>query len=92
MVHYFRHHCFIEEGFIAENAHLLTHLPIWFIHGRADLICRYSAVQQLAEQLNAQLLILDGIGHSSDNQVYLAAMRRAADLMYIKLSRDQCKA
>ena len=91
MVHYFRNLCFIEEGYIAENAHVLTHLPIWFVHGRADLICRYSAVQQLAEQLNAQLLILDGIGHSSDNQVYLAAMRRAADLMYIKLSRDQCK-
>jgi len=92
MVHYFRHHCFIEEKFIAENCKELAHLPIWFIHGRADLVCRYSAVQQLAEQLNAQLLILDGVGHSSDNQVYLAAMRRAADLMYIKLSRDQCKA
>ncbi len=91
MVYYFRHHCFIEEKFIAKNAIALAHLPIWFVHGRADLVCRYSAVQQLAAQLNAQLSILDGIGHSSDNQVYLAAMRRATDLMYIKLSRDQCR-
>lgn len=92
MIHYFRHRCFIEDHYITKHSDILAHIPTWFIHGRADLVCRYSAVQQLAEQLNAQLLILDGIGHSSDNQVYLAAMRRAADLMYIKLSRDQCKA
>lgn len=91
MVHFFNAQCFIEEQFIINNSQKLAHMPIWFIHGRHDLVCRFSAIQELAKQLNAQLLVLDEIGHGVDNQVYLSAVRRAADHMYIKLSRDQCK-
>lgn len=91
MVHYFSSQCFIEEGYIAKNSLYLQGLPMWFIHGRHDLVCRFSAVQQLTTQLNAQLLVLDEVGHGVDNHVYLAAVRRAADLMSIKLSRNQCK-
>lgn len=91
MVHYFSSRCFIEDDYIINNCQNLAQLPIWFIHGRHDLVCRFSAVQQFAKQLNAQLLVLDGVGHGIDNQVYLSAVRRAADHMYIKLSREQCK-
>ncbi|MGS0536881.1 alpha/beta fold hydrolase [Pseudoalteromonas sp. SaAl2] len=91
MVHYFSAQCFIEEQFILNNSQKLAHIPIWFIHGRHDLVCRFSAIQKFAKQLHAQLLVLDEIGHGVDSQVYLSAVRRAADHMYIKLSRDQCK-
>ena len=91
MVHYFAARCFITDNFISEHYKKISKVPVWFIHGRHDLVCRFNAVQQLAEQLNAQLLILDGVGHGVDNNVYLAAVRRAADLMCIKLSRHKCK-
>lgn len=91
MVHYFKSRCFIEEGYILKNSHKLANLAIWFIHGRHDLVCRFSATQRFANQLNAQLIVLDEIGHGIDNQVYLSAVRRAADHMFIKLSREQCK-
>ncbi|MGO3848366.1 alpha/beta fold hydrolase [Pseudoalteromonas sp. KG3] len=91
MVHYFAAQCFITDNFISEHYKKISKIPTWFIHGRHDLVCRFNAVQQLAEQLNAQLLILDGIGHGVDNNVSLSAVRRAADLMYIKLSRHKCK-
>ncbi|WP_405630600.1 alpha/beta fold hydrolase [Pseudoalteromonas sp. Ld20] len=91
MVHYFINHCFIDDNHIAQHGDCLSHLPIWFIHGRQDLVCRFSVAQRLASSLNSQLLILDGVGHGVDNQVYLAAARRAADLMYIKLTRNKCK-
>ncbi|MGB1291845.1 MAG: alpha/beta fold hydrolase [Pseudoalteromonas sp.] len=91
MVHFFSENCFIEESYIVKNSHNLHKLPMWFIHGRHDLVCRFSVVQQFAKQLNAQLFVLDEIGHGVDNQVYLSAVRRAADLMSIKLSRNKCK-
>lgn len=91
MVHYFSEHCFIVDGFINNEYAKIKKIPTWFIHGRHDLVCRYDGVQQLAEQLSAQLLILDRVGHGIDNNVYLSAVRRAADLMYIKLSRVKCK-
>lgn len=91
MVHYFINNCFIPDNFISQQHQKVKKIPTWFIHGRHDLVCRFDGVQNLAEQLNAQLLILDGIGHSIDNNVYLSAVRRAADLMYIKLSRNKCK-
>ncbi|CCQ10206.1 Proline iminopeptidase [Pseudoalteromonas luteoviolacea B = ATCC 29581] len=85
MLHYFSHRCFLSHGFFEEQIKTLAPIPTWFIHGRHDAVCRFSAVQQFAEKVNAQLFILEGVGHSLQNGVYCSAIRRAADLLLIKL-------
>ncbi|MCF7515725.1 alpha/beta fold hydrolase [Pseudoalteromonas sp. L23] len=85
MVHFFSHQCFIKKQQITADADQLNHLPIWFIHSRHDLMCRYAPVHQLAQSIKAQLLILNGVGHCSANPVYVEAIRRAADLLLCKI-------
>lgn len=86
MLHYFVNRCFMENDEIVEQHSVLEGIPLWLIHGRNDLICRYASVQSFATQTGARLLILDGIGHSIQNGVYCDAICRAADLLYIKLN------
>ncbi|MFC3032934.1 alpha/beta fold hydrolase [Pseudoalteromonas fenneropenaei] len=85
MVHFFTAGGFVPDGFILQHATQLQSIPSWFIHGRHDLICRFAGVQALATTMHAKLLILDGIGHCVRNSVYSEAIRRAADLLLIKL-------
>ncbi|QTH70700.1 alpha/beta fold hydrolase [Pseudoalteromonas xiamenensis] len=85
MLHYFTHRCFIAESEIADRAESLRAIPTWFIHGRHDLICRFSPVLSLSERMKARMLIIDGVGHSIQNSVYSEAILRAADLLQIKL-------
>lgn len=86
MLHYFVNRCFIGSDDIFKHSDALAQIPLWLIHGRHDLICRFSSVQSFATQTRARLLILDGIGHSIQNGVYCDAICRAADLLYIKLN------
>ncbi|WP_440054437.1 alpha/beta fold hydrolase [Pseudoalteromonas sp. T1lg65] len=87
MSYFFSHQCFINQRQIIENVAELKGFPIWFIHSRHDLMCRYAAVYELATRCNAQLSILNGVGHDSNAECYSEAVRRAADLMLCKLSK-----
>jgi proline iminopeptidase len=86
MLHYFINRCFIQGDDITQLSQQLADIPLWMVHGRYDLICRFSSAQAFAAKTGARLLILDGIGHSIQNGVYCDAICRAADLLYIKLN------
>ncbi|PCK30848.1 alpha/beta fold hydrolase [Pseudoalteromonas piscicida] len=85
MVHFFSHQCFINPQQIITNAESLLSIPTWFIHSRHDLMCRYAPVHQLAQQTQAQLLVLSGVGHCCANPAYAEAIRRATDLLLCKI-------
>jgi proline iminopeptidase len=64
--HYLKHHCFIAENFILENAHVLSEIPVEIVHGRYDMVCAVSAAQALHDVLTqSQLYIVDNAGHSA---------------------------
>ncbi|MFY8273860.1 alpha/beta fold hydrolase [Pseudoalteromonas sp. SSDWG2] len=90
-VHYFYHQFFIEDNYLMSHAHKLTHIPIWMVHGRHDLVSAFARAQALATKLNAHLDSVDGLGHSLANEVYCQAQCRATDHMFLKLKRLQCK-
>ncbi|CAH9066729.1 Proline iminopeptidase [Pseudoalteromonas holothuriae] len=85
MCHYFSPKVFEQLKGLDTAPKNFQKIPIWFIHGRHDLVCRFAPVQRLAKALDAQLYILDGIGHSGANEAYFEAIRRAADLLACKL-------
>ncbi|KZN35342.1 alpha/beta fold hydrolase [Pseudoalteromonas luteoviolacea] len=89
MVHYMSAHCFIEEQQILQHAQQITQFPVWMIHSRQDLVCRFASAQKFAEQVRARLLILEGVGHSTTNKVYSEAIRRAADLLLCKIDKNR---
>ncbi len=91
MLHYFAHQCFLQDGYIAAHYKALSRIPGWFVHHRQDLICRLAPVENLACSMRARLDVLEGVGHCGLDEVYCRAMRRAADLMYVRLARKQCK-
>ncbi|MCF2859318.1 alpha/beta fold hydrolase [Pseudoalteromonas sp. SMS1] len=89
MVHYMSSRCFIDELQIFHHGESIASLPIWMIHSRQDLVCRFASAQKFAEQVGARLLILEGVGHSSTNKVYSEAIRRAADLLLCKIDKNR---
>ncbi|MBQ4850608.1 alpha/beta fold hydrolase [Pseudoalteromonas sp. MMG012] len=86
MNHYFSPEIMLQLKPLEEVSEQLKTIPTWFIHGRHDLVCRFAAVQKLAKNTGAQLYVLDGLGHCGANEVYVEAIRRAADLLACKLS------
>ncbi|KAF7765139.1 proline iminopeptidase [Pseudoalteromonas citrea] len=86
MCHYFSPEIMSELSPLQSVAEYLIEIPTWFIHGRHDLVCRFAPVQRLAHQAHSQLFVLDGLGHCSASDVYVEAVRRAADLLACKLS------
>lgn len=64
--HYIHNRCFIEENHVINNAYKITHIPIFIIHGRYDLVCKVDASIKLHEHLhNSTLSIIDSAGHSA---------------------------
>nr|WP_136251486.1 prolyl aminopeptidase [Ningiella ruwaisensis] len=67
--HYLKHHCFIEENYILENAARIAHIPTYIVHGRYDMVCSVSAAYELHHQLpKSELHIIDDAGHSASEQ------------------------
>ncbi|PAJ74843.1 prolyl aminopeptidase [Pseudoalteromonas sp. NBT06-2] len=89
--HYFIHNFFIEDDFILNNIERLQHIPMWFLHGRQDLISPFAGVYYLTKQLsqnsNIKLDILNNVGHSSENINYANAIRIAADMFYCLMKK-----
>ena len=86
MVHFFTHQCFIADQQISRESAKLQGLPCWFIHSRHDLMCRYGPIYELAKTMEAQILLLNSVGHCSAHSAYSEAIRRAADLLLCKLN------
>lgn len=89
--HYFTHDFFIDDNFIANNIDKLAHIPIYFLHGRQDLISPFAGVYYLTKQLsqnpNIKLDILNDVGHSSENINYANAIRIASDMFYCLMKK-----
>lgn len=64
--HYLKHHCFIPENFILENAHKLRDIRVDIVHGRYDMVCAVGAAFALHQALaHSQLHIISNAGHSA---------------------------
>ncbi|HEY1096428.1 MAG TPA: alpha/beta fold hydrolase [Alphaproteobacteria bacterium] len=52
---------FISDNFILDHAAILKDLPIWLVHGKYDMDCRYEQALELQQILpHIQLQIVDG--------------------------------
>jgi proline iminopeptidase len=64
--HYFRHHCFIKDGFIVDQIERIVHLPAVVVQGRHDVICPPISASNLVKAWpQAELKIVDNAGHSA---------------------------
>ena len=64
--HYFLHQCFLEDGFILDNVHKISHLPAVIVQGRHDVICPPNAASDLAKAWpSVDLKMVDDAGHSA---------------------------
>lgn len=63
--HYMMHNCFLEEGQLLRDAHLIANIPTTIVHGRYDIICAMRNAWELKRVLpNAELVINPRAGHS----------------------------
>ncbi|SFD31580.1 prolyl aminopeptidase [Pseudoalteromonas denitrificans] len=89
--HYFTHDFFIEDEYIANKVDKLLDVPMWFLHGRQDLISPFAGVYHLTKKLeanpNIKLDILNDVGHSSENVNYANAIRIASDMFYCLMKK-----
>lgn len=64
--HYLKHHCFIPENYILENAYKIKDIPTSIVHGRYDMVCQVSAAHKLHQALPlSELFIINNAGHSA---------------------------
>ena len=81
--HYFRHNCFLEDGYILENIDRIAHLPAVVVQGRHDVICPPVSASDLVKAWpEAELKMVDNAGHSALEpgilQELLSGLRRVA--------------
>ncbi len=80
--HYFKHHCFFDEGHLLNSIDKISHIPAFIIHGRYDMVCQIKHAWLLNEAWeNAQLQIIPKAGHSGFEPGIADAICRAADQM-----------
>lgn len=65
--HYFNNGSFLEyDNYILDNADVIKDIPTYIVHGRYDIDCRPNGAYELYKKLNnAELIIIEGAGHSS---------------------------
>lgn len=84
--HYISNLCFIEEGFILEQAETFAHIPAQIIHGRCDTVCKPDGAFVLHQRWPAsQLTFVDGAGHSSSEPAISQALKAATQTFKDKL-------
>lgn len=87
-VHYFMHHCFLEENQLIENMHKIEHLPGIIVHGRYDMICPFKQAFELHQKWNeSELFLVNGAGHSASEKGISAALIKAGNDLYKQLSK-----
>jgi proline iminopeptidase len=80
--HYAKHHYFIDENQILQNAGRIPVVPIMIIHGRRDLTCTLDASWKLHRALpGSELTIVPNGGHLAGEGVLIDALVSATDRM-----------
>ncbi|RJQ79239.1 prolyl aminopeptidase [Pseudonocardiaceae bacterium YIM PH 21723] len=79
-VHYLRHHCWLAEDQLIDNADRLAGIPMTIVHGRYDVVCPVRSAVRLHERLpGSTLVIVPDAGHSFDEPGTLSALIEATD-------------
>ncbi|HEX7042130.1 MAG TPA: prolyl aminopeptidase [Patescibacteria group bacterium] len=63
--HYLTNNCFIPDDYILKEAHTLSGIPTYIIHGRYDMICRPVSAYLLHKEIKDSKLFFTTAGHSS---------------------------
>lgn len=77
--YYSAHRCFLPDGYILENCHLINHIPIDIIQGRQDMICPPIYAYQLHKKLKQSTIIFTNAGHASTEVETKAALIKALE-------------
>ena len=85
--HYIRNFCFLEDGFILKNAHLIPRVPISIIHGRYDDVCPVENAIRLHRALPMSKLHIVVAGHARTDSEILTKLVSETDTMTSKLIR-----
>lgn len=81
-LHYARHGYFIDANQILAQIGRLPKVPVRLIHGQLDWICPPESSYLLAQGIpEAELRVLDGVGHVAGETSMADALRKAADDM-----------
>lgn len=88
--HYFRHHMFLQEGFILDNLARLDGLPAVVVQGRYDIICPPCTADALTRrwpggEKAVTTLMVNDAGHSAMEPGTRRALVRATDLLKERL-------
>jgi proline iminopeptidase len=86
--HYFVHHCFIDEGQILRDKHLISHIGADIVQGRQDMICPPASAWRLAQGWEkARLQLVQASGHALSEPRISAALVEATDRLRETLQR-----
>ena len=79
--HYFAYNCFMEDGYILDNLHKISHLPSVIVNGRHDVICPPFTAHALHHKWGAKstLHLIDDAGHSAFESGMLPALLNGLD-------------
>ena len=79
--HYFTNDCFLPENYILKQVKAISHLPVFVVQGRHDVICppftAFELVQAWGRQ--AQLRMVDDAGHSAFEPGVIGRLMRGLD-------------
>ena len=86
--HYFRNNCFIEEGYILENAASIPKTtPTVIVHGKYDLVCMPLSAKLLHDAIPHSELHWTIAGHSSKDPETLKKLVLETDVMFDKIRK-----
>lgn len=78
--HYFVNDSFMADNQLIDNAHRLSEIPTWIVHGRYDCVCPVEQAWELSKVMpHAHLQIVDSAGHSAFEPGIMAALIEATD-------------
>jgi proline iminopeptidase len=78
--HYFRHGCFLDEGQLLRDRHLIEHLPAVIVQGRFDMVCPPISAHELAKGWDrCDLRIVPASGHALSEPRISAELVRVMD-------------
>ncbi|SCA56998.1 putative proline iminopeptidase [Candidatus Terasakiella magnetica] len=76
--HYFKHQFFMEEDYLLNNLHRITHLPCIIVQGRYDTVCPPVTAEHLSQAwAKAQYIVIPDAGHSALESGIRAALINA---------------
>ncbi len=75
--HYLLNNCFIRENYILDEISRISHIPLYLIHGRYDMVCKVSASFELHKKhTNSYFYLIEKAGHSAQEQGIRNQMRQ----------------